>query len=37
VVFGTVAAVLLIASAGASLIPAMRCAKADPNAALRAE
>jgi putative ABC transport system permease protein len=37
VVFGTVTAVLLIVSVGASIIPAIRSARVDPNAALRAE
>jgi ABC-type antimicrobial peptide transport system permease subunit len=37
VVFGTVTAVLLIVAVGASMIPAIRGARVDPNAALRAE
>src|SRR5262245_43209781 len=37
VVFGTVTAVLLVVSVGASMIPAIRSAHEDPNAALRAE
>ena len=37
VVFGTVLAVLLVVAVGASLIPAMRSARVDPNSALRAE
>jgi putative ABC transport system permease protein len=37
VVFGTVSAVLLIVAVGASMIPAIRGARVDPNAALRAE
>jgi putative ABC transport system permease protein len=37
VVFGTVMAVLLIVAVGASMIPAIRGARVDPNAALRAE
>lgn len=37
VVFGTVTAVLLIVSVGASMIPAIRSARVDPNSALRAE
>jgi putative ABC transport system permease protein len=36
-VFGTVTAVLLIVSVGASIIPAIRSARVDPNSALRAE
>jgi len=36
-VFGTVTAVLLIVSVGASMIPAIRSARMDPNSALRAE
>lgn len=37
VVFGAVTAVLLIVSVGASMIPAVRSARVDPNLALRAE
>jgi ABC-type lipoprotein release transport system permease subunit len=37
VVFGTVTAMLLVVSVGASLVPAIRSAHEDPSAALRAE
>jgi ABC-type lipoprotein release transport system permease subunit len=35
--YGAVAALMLLVAVGASASPAVRAAKADPNAALRAE